>query len=180
MTLPPGTHRFGPDGASLVVKTYREGVAGKVGHDLIIEVRRWDATLQVGDDPAATTLELNADAGSLHPREGLRGLKPLSDRDRREIVKNINDKVLGGQPISFSSTGAEAAGDGVTVRGELTMYGATRPVSFDLAAEADGALSAATELTQSNWGISPYRGLMGALKVRDTLEVVFSGRAGAG
>ena len=27
-------------------------------------------------------------------------------------------------------------------------------------------------MTQSEWGIKPYRGLMGALKVRDTIEVV--------
>jgi hypothetical protein len=30
-------------------------------------------------------------------------------------------------------------------------------------------------LAQSEWGIKPYRGLMGALKVRDSLEVVFDG-----
>jgi hypothetical protein len=27
-------------------------------------------------------------------------------------------------------------------------------------------------VTQSEWGIKPYRGMMGALKVRDTVEVV--------
>ena len=27
-------------------------------------------------------------------------------------------------------------------------------------------------VTQSEWGIKPYRGMMGALKVRDTIEVV--------
>jgi hypothetical protein len=27
-------------------------------------------------------------------------------------------------------------------------------------------------VTQSEWGIKPYRALMGALKVRDTVEVV--------
>jgi hypothetical protein len=27
-------------------------------------------------------------------------------------------------------------------------------------------------VTQSEWGITPYRGLLGALKVRDTIEVV--------
>jgi hypothetical protein len=26
-------------------------------------------------------------------------------------------------------------------------------------------------VTQSDWGIKPYRGLMGALKVRDTVEI---------
>ena len=40
--------KCGPDNASMHVHTYREGVAAKVGHDLIIEVTRWDAT--VGED----------------------------------------------------------------------------------------------------------------------------------
>ncbi|HEY2637441.1 MAG TPA: YceI family protein [Solirubrobacteraceae bacterium] len=177
MTIPAGPHRLGPGEASLVVQTYREGVAGKVGHDLIIDVQRWEATLDGGAEP---TLELTADAGSLYPREGLRGLKPLSDRDRREIVKNIEGKVLGGQPIAFRSTSVREDGERLSVDGELTMNGATRPASFELTVDPGGELTGTTELTQSNWGISPYRGLMGALKVRDSLEVVFSGRLPAG
>ena len=31
----------GPADGSLVVKTYREGVAAKVGHDLVIDVTEW-------------------------------------------------------------------------------------------------------------------------------------------
>ena len=33
-------------------------------------------------------------------------------------------------------------------------------------------LTSTLPVTQSEWGIKPYRGMMGALKVRDTLEVV--------
>ena len=53
MALASGIHRLGPDNASLQVKTYREGMAAKVGHDLVIEVTRWDATV----DLAASTVE---------------------------------------------------------------------------------------------------------------------------
>lgn len=173
-----GTHSFGPGDATLTVKTYREGVAAKAGHDLIIEVQRWDALLELAEDPSRSRLELNADAASLHPREGLRGVKPLSDRDRREIRKNIDGKVLGTQPISFRSNAVETGGDDgrLTVRGDLTMAGATRPVAFDLRIGPGGEVTAATELVQSDFGIKPYRGLMGALKVRDSLEVLFEGR----
>jgi polyisoprenoid-binding protein YceI len=172
MGLPAGSHRFGPHNAELIVRTYREGLAAKAGHDLIIEVQSWDAVLEVGDDGAAR-VELNADPRSLHPREGLRGVKPLSDRDRREIRKNIDDQVLGGEPIAFRSTAVE----GDTVDGELTMAGATRPARFRLTSGPGGELTGTTELVQSEWGIKPYRGLMGALKVRDSLEVEFAGRA---
>jgi hypothetical protein len=140
--------RYGPDNASLHVHTYREGVAAKVGHDLIIEVTRWEATVDEG------SIELTADPGSLEVREGHRGVKPLTDKDRREIRKNID-----------------------AVAGELTMAGATRPVSVRLETTG-GRIRATIPLVQSEWGIKPYRGLMGALKVRDDVEIVIDAPAG--
>jgi polyisoprenoid-binding protein YceI len=175
MTLKPGTHELGPDNASLVVKTYREGLAAKAGHDLIIEVRQWNATLDVGEDVSQSSLSLHADPRSLYPRDGVRGIKPLTDKDRDEIVKNIDGKVLGGDPIDFRSSAVQAAGGGLSVRGELTMHGQSRPASFELALGGDGQVTGTATLVQSEWGIKPYKGLMGALKVRDSLEVVFDG-----
>jgi polyisoprenoid-binding protein YceI len=170
-------HRLGPDDASLVVRTYREGVAAKAGHDLIIEVRRWEATVETGADGSPESVELRADPRSLHPREGLRGVKPLSDRDRREIERNIEEKVLGGEEIAFRSSDVDAGGDGrLRLRGELTIRGRSRPVDLELRVEDDGRVTGTVPLVQSDWGIKPYRGLMGALKVRDSLEVVFEGR----
>ena len=45
MAISPGTHTVGPDGSTLIVKTYREGLAAKAGHDLVIEVTSWEATI---------------------------------------------------------------------------------------------------------------------------------------
>jgi polyisoprenoid-binding protein YceI len=177
MALPTGTHRLGPENASLQVRTYREGVAAKAGHDLIIAVTRWDATVEVGDEPAGWAVELNADPGSLVVREGLRGVKPLTDKDRAEIRKNIDGKVLGSHPIRFRSSAVRPAGDGgLTVEGELSMAGAARPLTAQLSVAPDGAVSGTIPLTQSIWDIKPYRGLMGALKVRDAVEVVFDAK----
>jgi polyisoprenoid-binding protein YceI len=177
VSLRAGIHELGPDTASLVVKTYREGLAAKAGHDLIIDVRQWGATLEVGEDLSHSSLRLHADARSLYPREGLRGVKPLTDKDRAEVRKNIDERVLGGEPISFRSSAVEPAGDGgrLSVRGELTIHGQSRPACFELSVGADGHVTGTARLVQSEWGIKPYRGLMGALKVRDSLEVVFDG-----
>ena len=51
--------QLGPDNGTLTVRTGRGGAAAKAGHDLLIEVERWSATL---DD---ASIELTADAGSL-------------------------------------------------------------------------------------------------------------------
>jgi polyisoprenoid-binding protein YceI len=169
VTIAPGSHRVGPEDGSLVVKTYREGLAAKAGHDLVIEVTRWQATI----DASAGTLELTADPRSLEVREGLRGVKPLTERDRDEIRRNIDDKVLGGRPIEFRSSAIRMPdGPGrLTVEGELTMAGSTRPVTAQLDVGGDGRATGTIVLTQSAWGIKPYRGLMGALKVRDDVEI---------
>jgi polyisoprenoid-binding protein YceI len=178
-----GVHEFGPHNASLVVKTYREGVASKAGHDLVIEVGEWQARFDVGEEPAQASMELSADSRSLHPREGLGGVKPLTDKDRDEIRGNIDSKVLGGGPISFRSTAVEPtasdSGTRISVRGELTMNAQTHPAAFELTAGDGGELTGRASVVQSEWGIKPYRGLMGALRVRDAVEVVFSGRVPA-
>jgi polyisoprenoid-binding protein YceI len=149
-------------------------MAAKVGHDLVIDVKRWEATVEVPDDAAASSVALDADSRSLEVREGVRGVKPLTDKDRVDIVKTIDDKILRGQPISFRSRAVRPTGDGdrLTVEGDLTIAGATRPVTAELTAGADGHVTGTIPLTQSEWGIKPYRGLMGALKVRDELEIV--------
>jgi polyisoprenoid-binding protein YceI len=156
----------------LQVRTYREGVAQKVGHDLIIDVEQWEATAEVGEDGTLSAVRLDADPRSLQVREGMRGVKPLTDKDRADIRETIEEKVLRGQPIAFRSSAVELADGALTVRGELDLAGATRPASFELHAATDGRVGGTLPLTQSEWGIKPYRGLMGALKVRDTVEIV--------
>jgi polyisoprenoid-binding protein YceI len=153
--------RYGPDTGSLEVHTYREGVAAKVGHDLIIEVTRWTASDDGGE------LELTADPASLVVREGNRGVKPLTDKDRASIQKTIQKDILGVHEISFRSRSVEGGG----VKGDLTLAGRTEPVDFDLRREGD-RVRATVSVVQTRFGIKPYRGFMGALKVRDDVEIV--------
>ncbi|HEV3377979.1 MAG TPA: hypothetical protein VG126_11940 [Thermoleophilaceae bacterium] len=93
----------------------------RIGHDLILEVERWEATVEVDEGGAVRALRLEADPRSLAVREGLHGVKPLSDRGRREIRKTIDQKVLTGRPIEFESTDIA---QGLSVSGRLTMAGA--------------------------------------------------------
>jgi polyisoprenoid-binding protein YceI len=106
-------------------------------------------------------------------REGTGGMQALGDDDKASIEQTIDDDVLKQKAISFRSTSVEAApdGGGLNVQGELTLFGKARPLAFDLATPDDGALSALAVVKQSDWGIKPYSGLFGALKVVDEVEV---------
>ena len=107
MSLQAGTYKLGPDDGTLSVRTGRTGAAAKAGHDLLIDVTAWEATLAVGDDPADTSVELEADAASLRVREGKGGMQSLGDDDKANIQQTIDDDVLKRRAITFRSTGGD-------------------------------------------------------------------------
>ncbi len=171
-----GTHNIGPDNGTLQVKTYRAGMAQKAGHDLVVDVTSWKAMVTV-EEGSKFTVELSADPRSLRVRDGQGGMKPLTDKDRADIHKSIDEKVLKGKAISFRSTSVSSNGTGpASVVGEVSMGGNTRPVSFEVEVAPDGHVNGTVSLTQSEWGIKPYSGIMGALKVQDEVEVVLDAR----
>jgi polyisoprenoid-binding protein YceI len=167
VSLQAGTYRLGPDDGTLRVRTGRSGAAAKAGHDLLLEVAAWEATLTVGDE---ARVELSADAGSLRVLEGTGGIQSLGDDDKAEIQKTIAGDVLKGHPIAFRSTAVEEGGDALAVAGELTIAGATRPLAFDVDLGA-GRVRATVVVTQSEFGMKPYSTLFGALKVADEVRV---------
>ena len=173
--IQPGSHKFGPESATLLVRTSRRGAASKAGHDLVIEVTAWSATLEVGENAAPTTLELDADAGSLRVREGTGGVQKLGDDDKADIQKTIDEEVLLREPIRFRSTAIDAGDDGrVIVTGDLTLVGRTKPIEFGLRVDPEGGIAGTAVVKQSDWGIKPYSALFGALKVSDEVQLELS------
>ena len=171
MSLQAGTYKLGPDDGTLSVRTGRTGAAAKAGHDLLIHVTAWEATLAVGENPADTSVELAADAASLRVSEGTGGMQSLGDDDKANIRQTIDDDVLKGQAITFRSTGVTGTDGTLSVEGELTLRGTTRPLAFDLDVGDDGRLRAVAVVKQSDWGMKPYSTLFGALKVADEVRV---------
>jgi polyisoprenoid-binding protein YceI len=181
MPLKPGSYALGPDDATLTVKTERKGAAAKAGHDLVIDVTSWSATLDVGAEPSATALSLTADSRSLRVRAGTGGMTSLGDEEKAAIAQTIDDEILEGAPIEFRSSGVEAGVDGgLRVTGDLAIGDARHPVAFDLAVDGDGRLTGGARLLQTDWGIKPYSALFGALKVADEVEVVVDATLPAG
>jgi polyisoprenoid-binding protein YceI len=171
VSLQTGTYKLGPDDGTLSVRTGRTGAAAKAGHDLLIHVTAWEATLAIGDGPAATSIELDADAASLRVREGTGGMQSLGDDDKANIRQTIDDDVLKRRAITFRSTAVTGADGRLTVQGELTLAGTSRPLAFELDVGDDGRLRAVAVVKQSDWGMKPYSALFGALKVADDVRV---------
>jgi polyisoprenoid-binding protein YceI len=171
--MPITAYKLGPDTATLSVRTKKAGAAAMAGHNLLIEVGDWSATLELGDDPQDSKIELRADSSSLKVLEGSGGAMALEDEHKAAIKQTIDDEILKGAPIEFHSTAVKPSADGGSydVAGELELAGKREPLSFELVVGAEGSVSGSAIVKQTRWGIKPYSALFGTLKVVDEVAV---------
>ncbi len=177
MSITPGTYTLEPQNGRLSVQTGRAGAIAKVGHDLLIEVGAWGATVQVAADPRDTVLELTADANSLRVREGSGGIQSLGDDDRAGIDETIVEEVLKGTTVAFRSRQVHAGPDGqLSVQGDLELAGRVNPITFEMSLDDDGHVAGSAVVKQTAWGMKPYTTLFGTLKVADEVVVSIEGQ----
>jgi polyisoprenoid-binding protein YceI len=181
-----GSYAIGPESGRILLRTGRAGLAAKAGHDLAIEVTRWSAEVTVpagGDGGAAfenASVTAELDLASLVVREGTGGAKPLSDKDRRDIEATAR-KILGGgaeATARFVSSKVIPSGDGGAIEGTLTLRGQSRPARLEVTRAAPGQFRAKATVRQTDFGITPYSGFFGALKLRDEIGVEVDARLG--
>ncbi len=176
MTVKSGSHSIGPENGQLTVSTYVGGMGAKMGHDLVLQATRWSGTVNLdADNPAASSVQVSVDAGSLEVVQATGGLKPLTDKDKGDIAQN-QEKTLqyGKHPqITFQSTAVTGSAPNLSVQGNLTITGNTKPVTLAVnVADAGGEakVTGSTKLTQTDFGVKPYS-KMGALKVKDEVDL---------
>lgn len=135
----------------------------------------------VNDDGTPAAITVRVEVAALVVREGAGGLKPLTDADRREIAATARRLLAADQhpEAEFAATRFEVAGDEGTMVGTLTLRGITRPLRLRVRRTGPGQFRATGTVLQSAHGIRPYSGFMGALKVRDAVEVEVEAQAQA-
>ena len=177
MGIAGGSYTLGPGSGQLLIKTSRTGLGARAGHDLTIEVTRWQAAVSVDSvDVARSSVSVEADADSFEVGQGTGGVKPLTDADRAEIKKTIREKILhpGQHPvITFRSTRVAGTPGSFSIDGDLTITGRTRPVTVR-GQLTDDRVQGSAAVVQSRWGIRPYTAFFGALKLSDEVTVEFS------
>ena len=158
--------RLGPEDGTLTVRTGKAGAAAKAGHNLVIEVTRWQATL---DRRRRSTL--TADPRSLRVAGGSGGM--LAARRRREggIAQTIDEEVLKGGTIAFRSSARHAARRRPRRRGRARPARRPRGRSRSRSTLDGGHLTGRAAVKQTDWRIKPYSALFGTLKVADEVEV---------
>jgi polyisoprenoid-binding protein YceI len=173
MAVQPGRHQFGPDRGRIILRTSRDGLAAQAGHDLTMEATLWSGVLGVNEDSSPASLDVRVDLNALVVRDGTGGVKPLTDRDRREIAVTSR-KVLGVDrhpEATYSATAFAPAAGGGEISGTFTINGSARPLRVRVSETSPDHYHAETTVVQSDYGIKPYTGFFGALRVRDAVEV---------
>jgi polyisoprenoid-binding protein YceI len=169
--------RYTQDDAEASVFTFKDGLLSKVAHDLKLRVTRFSVEL----DPGAPSVSAELDPASLvvvnAVRDGAEDPRALSDADKQKIAGNLRKEVLETERhglVRFRSSQVERRADGgYAIAGELTLHGTTRALRFDTRLEG-GRQVAEIELHQPDYGIVPFKAMMGTLKVKPGVRVRIS------
>lgn len=173
MTIQAGRYQLDAGAGRITLRTSRDGLVAQAGHDLTIDVAQWSGELVVGPDLIPASLDVKIDLSALVVREGTGGIKPLSDRDKREIAVTAR-KVLSADrypEATFTASSFEPSGDGGTITGSLALAGQSRPERLEVSQTAPGHYRATTTIRQTDFGIKPYSAFLGSLKVSDAVKI---------
>jgi polyisoprenoid-binding protein YceI len=162
-----GEYEIGPGTGRLLVRTFRQGMAARVGHDLLIEAAGWEGHVSVPVDAVTgSVVSVRVDLSALKVLEGTGGLKPLIQQTMHTVLQ------IDRHPhATFTSTNVDLHDDGASIEGDLTLGGQTRPLRLEVRQRDQATVVGTASLVQSRWGIKPYSGFFGALKLRDAVDL---------
>jgi hypothetical protein len=163
--------RYDQSSARCSVFTFKDGLLSPIAHDLRLLVQRF--TIEI-----ATSLVARFDATSLivdtAMKDGRDNPSALSDADKAKIAGQIRDDVLHSQrypEVSFVSREQRVRSDGgYDLSGELTLHGVTRPLECKTTL-SDGRQRLSLTLHQPDFGIAPYRAMLGTLKIQPDVRI---------
>jgi hypothetical protein len=154
------------------VFTYKEGVLSPIAHDLGLRLERFEvshdeATVEGRFWPDSLVVEGAIEHGRLNENV-------LSAAQRDEILGNVRRKILrtSVHPVARLRAKATAGVETYDLSGELELAGSIRPITFVVHAH-DHRLQGELELRPSDWGIKPFRALLGAIRLADRVRVRF-------
>jgi polyisoprenoid-binding protein YceI len=174
------TYTIAASESSFNIFVGKAGLLSVLAHNHNIAVKSFTGRVVIPDGGAANgTLELEADARSLQV------LDNVSEKDKAEITKSMHEAVLesakypkivfkSASVLGFNQTGNAAS---FTVNGDLTLHGVTKRIAVPVKVEfTAGQLRAAGKYTlkQTDFGITPYSAVGGAIKVKNEVVISFS------
>lgn len=175
-------HAAGPvlriaDDALIAVTVRRGGALARLGHDHVVAARRIDGRVAPSAGLAVLRFrldEMSVDEAALRQEAGL-ATQPSADAIAGTRV-NMLARVLDADRYPFVEVRARRAGEPGALQADITLHGVTRRYAVPAAVEStpQGVTARGTlTLRQTDFGITPFSVMGGALAVQDALEIRF-------
>ena len=169
---------------SVVVRVHRAGTLASLGHEHVISEPAVRGYILMPGDPAAARADLYValdsfavDTPAARKTAGLAA--EISQQDIDATRRNMLQTVLESSRYPFLLVHATcaAAHSGCTMLdAQITLHGVTRSVRIPVEIRIDDGRLVANgrfAVRQSDFGITPYSVLGGALRVEDRIEIAF-------
>ncbi|MDB4988760.1 MAG: hypothetical protein JWN04_3938 [Myxococcaceae bacterium] len=157
--------------AAIYIYTFKEGLLSKLAHDLRLAATRFEISARGTEVEACFEVAGLCVDGVM--KSGRLERDEPSESDRRKIRDNLLREVLRSSEFAqvrfVGRLGSREPP--FTVSGDLTLCGATKPLSICLRVLGE-RIEGEVELVPSQWGIKPFRALGGTLKVQDRVRIV--------
>lgn len=155
---------------SLHVFTFKDGALARVAHDLRLRMESFSIEFDGAQVRAEFDLRSLLVDGPI--QNGQLDSSVYDAAKRAEIETILRRDILQTRqhPLATFTGIAEPRGMDLKVRGELCLRGNSAPLSFDVKQEGDLYRCELT-LQPSRWGVSPYKALLGAIRLKDFLRV---------
>ncbi|MCA9528232.1 MAG: YceI family protein [Myxococcales bacterium] len=147
---------------------FKEGLLSALGHDLRLGVREFRVDLD--EDQVQATFRVDSIRVDGVMRDGRFDDGGLSPKQKREILDNINSKVL--LTRRHPEIVFRGRRNGMKVTGDLAMVGRSNGVELTVT-HVSGRYRGRVEIKPLRWGIAPFSAMLGALKIQDRVVVEF-------
>jgi polyisoprenoid-binding protein YceI len=179
MSLKAGSYCLYTNSGNLNVYTFKEGLLSKLAHDLLIDVTDFKVNLEVPEAGFASgSLELEIQANSLKVicalKDGER-TDALKEKDITDIERDMGVKVLHPDKYptaNFRSKAIQEKEGGYHINGDLSLHGVTKSIDFGIDTNG-GNLKGMITLLQKDYGIKPFKAMMGTLKIKNAINIGF-------
>lgn len=163
--------------AQCFVYTFKEGLLSSVAHDLRLKVTRFTLQVDEGKAMASATFDAASLVVDTPMKDGAENPGALSPADKDKIAAQIRDEVLHARrhpEVTFRSSSLTPRADGgYDFDGELSLHGTTRALSGHTRLEA-GRQTLELSLHQPDFGIVPFKAMLGTLKIQPTVRIVLT------
>lgn len=181
MALKAGNYNLNANSGKLFVYTFKEGFLSAIAHDLLIDVTNFTIKPIIPDTGVqSASIEAEIQANSLKVvcamKDGRENPAALKEKDKADIEEATFKDVLHPSKyptINFRSSNIQEKDGVYHVKGELILHGVTRPIEFDAKTTTGTDLKGKFTICQKDFGIKPYRAMLGTLKVKNEIDITF-------